>query len=139
PTSRGTLTLASSNPLDAPVLDPNILSNELDTQLLYACGQLTISLAQSPPAQKYGTQEYGIDENIRSDISDAAMRNRVFYTSRTLNHGSGTCAISSVVDAECRVKGLESVRVVDASVFLTPLGAPYQVTVYAVAEQVCSS
>ncbi|CZR66971.1 related to choline dehydrogenase and related flavoproteins [Phialocephala subalpina] len=135
PTSRGTLTLASSNPLDAPVLDPNILSNELDNQLLYACGQLTISMMQSAPARKYGTQEYGIDESIRSDISDVAMRKRVLYTSRTLNHGSGTCAMGSVVDTECRVKGLKGVRVVDASIFPAPLGAHYQAAVYALAEQ----
>ncbi|KAE8452657.1 hypothetical protein EG329_013916 [Mollisiaceae sp. DMI_Dod_QoI] len=135
PTSRGTLKLASSNPLDAPLLDPNLLSTELDAQMLYACGRLTISMMQSPAAQKYGAVEYGIDESLRNDVSDAAMRKRMLFTSRTLNHGSGTCAMGKVVDTECRVKGVEGLRVVDASIFPAPLSAHFQAPVYALAEQ----
>lgn len=101
PTSRGALKLRSSNPQDAPILDPNLLSNELDLQLLYAVGRLTISMMQGPAGRKYGAQEYGIDEWIRNDVSDAAMRKRVLYASRILNHGSGTCSMGSVVDSEC--------------------------------------
>jgi choline dehydrogenase-like flavoprotein len=136
PTSRGTLKLRSTNSQDPPILDPNLLSNELDTQLLYACGRLTISMMQGPVGQKYGAREYGIHESIRDDLSDTAMQKRLFYASRSLNHGSGTCAMGSVVDSECRVKGLEGVRVVDASIFPNPLGAHYQAAVYAVAEMV---
>ena len=136
PTSRGTLKLQSSNPEDAPLLDPNMLSNELDTQLLNSCGRLTIAAMQSPVAKKYGAQEYGIQETMRGDISDAAMRVRMLKTSRSLNHGSGTCSMGSVVDTECRVKGLQKLRVIDASVFPMPIGAHYQAAVYAVAEQV---
>jgi choline dehydrogenase-like flavoprotein len=137
PTSRGTLTLSSSNPLDAPILDPNLLSNELDTQLLYASGRLTIFMMNSPAAKEYGVQEYGIDESNRDDVSDEAMRKRVLRTGRTLNHGSGTCKMGTVVDTVCRVKGVKGVRVVDASVFPAPLGAHYQAAVYALGEQVC--
>ena len=136
PTSRGTLKLRSSDPHDKPILDPNLLSNELDTQLLYACGRLTIKMLQGPAGQKYGAQEYGIDESMRNDLSDKAMQKRLFYASRSLNHGSGTCAMGSVVDSECRVKGVERLRVIDASVFPFPLGAHFQAAVYAVAEQV---
>jgi choline dehydrogenase-like flavoprotein len=71
---------------------------------------------------------------MRDDLSDTAMQKRLFYASRSLNHGSGTCAMGSVVDSECRVKLLEGVRVVDASIFPNPLGAHYQAAVYAVAE-----
>jgi choline dehydrogenase-like flavoprotein len=134
PTSRGTLKLRSSNPQDAPILDPNLLSNELDTQLLYACGRLTISMMRGPAGQEYGAKEYGIDESIRNDISDAAMQKRLFYASRSLNHGSGTCAMGSVLDSKCHIKGLQGVRVIDASIFPNPLGAHYQAAVYAVAE-----
>lgn len=95
-------------------------------------------MMQGPAGQKYGAQEYGIDESIRNDVSDAAMRKGVLYASRTLNHGSGTCAMGSVVDSECRVKGVHCLRGIDASIFPNPLGAHYQAAVYAVAEQVCS-
>ncbi|KAH6673543.1 hypothetical protein B0J14DRAFT_654204 [Halenospora varia] len=40
PTARGTLTLSSSDPSAPPILDPNALSNDLDTQLMYAIGRL---------------------------------------------------------------------------------------------------
>lgn len=139
PTSRGTLKLRPSNPNDSQILDPNLSSNELHTQLLYACGRLTISMMQGPVGQAYGAKEYGIDESIRDEFSDDAMQKRLFYASRSLNHGSGTCAMGSVVDAECCVKGLEGVRVIDASMFPNPLGAHYQAAVYAIAEMVCSS
>jgi len=136
PTSRGTLKLQSSNSQDPPILDPNLLSNELDTQLLYACGRLTISMLQGPAGQRYGAREYGIDESMRNDLSDEAMQKRLFYASGSLNHGSGTCAMGSVVDSGCRVIGMEGVRVVDASIFPNPLGAHYQAAVYAIAEMV---
>jgi choline dehydrogenase-like flavoprotein len=61
-----------------------------------------------------------------------------YSASRALNHGSGTCAVASVVDSKCRVKGVDCLRVVDASIFPHPLGAHYQATGYAVAEQACS-
>lgn len=138
PTSRGTLKLQSSNPKDAPLLDPNILANELDRQLIFSGGRLTISMMKGPIGQKLGAQEYGIDESIQGDTSDDAMMARLLKTGRTCNHGSGTCSMGSVVDTECRVKGLQGLRVVDASVFPIPVGAHYQAIVYAVAEQVSS-
>jgi choline dehydrogenase-like flavoprotein len=138
PTSRGTLKLRSSNPEDAPLLDPNLLANQLDRQLIFSSGRLTISMMKGPIGQKLGAQEYGIDEAIQGDTSDDAMMARLLKTGRTCNHGSGTCSMGSVVDTECRVKGLQGLRVVDASVFPMPVGAHYQAIVYAVAEQVGS-
>lgn len=58
-------------------------------------------------------------------------------TAETLNHGSGTCAIGAVVDTECKVQGVKGLRVIDSSMIPFPLGAHYQATVYAMAEQVC--
>ena len=136
PTSRGTLRLRSADPNDAPILDPNILGNELDRQLILSCGRLTMEMMQGPVGQKIGAEEYGIEEAIRDDTSDDAMMARLLKTARSVNHGSGTCSMGSVVDTECRVKGVEGLRVVDASVFPFPMGAHYQAIVYAVAEQV---
>lgn len=138
PMSRGTLKLRSSDPKDAPLLDPNLLANELDRQLIFSGGRLTISMMQGPIGQKLGAQEYGIDKAIQGDTSDDAMMARLLKTGRTCNHGSGTCSMGSVVDTDCRVKGLEGLRVVDASIFPMPVGAHYQAIVYAVAEQVSS-
>jgi choline dehydrogenase-like flavoprotein len=133
PTSRGTLKLHSSKPEDPPLLDPNILSNNLDFQLLHAVGRLTMEMMQGTVGQNYGAQEYGIEESIRNDTSDAAMRKRPLNTGETLNHGSGICAMGAIVDTERRVKGIEGLRVIDASIFPMPIGAHYQAAVYAVA------
>jgi choline dehydrogenase-like flavoprotein len=139
PTSRGTLTLQSSDPKDAPILNPNLLANDLDRELLLTSTRLTISMMQGPVGQKLGAQEYGIDEAIRGDTSDGAIIARLMKTGRTRNHGSGTCGMGSAVDSECRVKGIEGLRVVDASVLPFPIAAHYQAAVYVVAEQVSST
>jgi len=54
----------------------------------------------------------------RSD-SEADIMDFVQRRAHTLYHPVGTCAMGSVVDAECRVLGLEGLRVVDASVMPT--------------------
>lgn len=75
---------------------------------------------------------------MRDDLSDEALRKRLLNTVETVFHGSGTCAMGTVVDTECRVKGVEGLRVIDASVFPFPPAAHFQAIVYAVAEQVSS-
>jgi choline dehydrogenase-like flavoprotein len=139
PSSRGTITLRSADPLDPPLLDPNILSNQVDTQLLYSVARLTSEAIEQTIDPKYGATEYAVDKEIRGNYSDSAMRQRILKMVRTINHGSGTCAMGSVVDTECRVLGIQRLRVVDSSVFPTPLSGHYQAAVYAVAEQVSIS
>jgi hypothetical protein len=82
PISRGALKLHSSKPEDPPLLDPNILSNNLDLQLLYSVGRLTMAMMQGTVGQKYGAQEYGIEESICNDTSDAVMRKRLLKQER---------------------------------------------------------
>jgi choline dehydrogenase len=54
---------------------------------------------------------------------DDDLRTHVARHTTTLYHPVGTCAMGSVVDAELRVQGLESLRVVDASVMpMVPRG-----------------
>lgn len=51
------------------------------------------------------------------------------------SHPGASCSMGRVVDAECRVKGVQGLRVVDASVIPVPLAARYQAPVFALAEQ----
>lgn len=138
PTSRGTVKVRSADFHDPPLLDPKFLSNDLDKTLLLKCGELTMSAMRGPVGKEYGVREYGIDESIRDDYSEEALWKRALKTFRSINHGGGSCAMGSVVDAECRVKGVENLRVVDSSVLPFAIGAHYQAIVYAVAEQVSS-
>jgi hypothetical protein len=98
-----------------------------------------MAMMQGTVGEKYGAQEYGIEESIRNDPSDSAMRKRFLKTREMLNHGSGTCSMGTVVDTECRVKGTEGLRVIDVSVFPMPIRAHYQAAVCTVAEQVCAT
>ena len=53
----------------------------------------------------------------------------------TTFHGSSSCAMGKVVDTQLRVKGIDNLRVVDASVFPISFGSHIQAAVYALAEQ----
>lgn len=138
PLSRGTIKLASSNPFDEPLINPACLSSPLDRALILETGKLTISAMHGPIGKEYGVQEYGTDDDagMRGSISDEAMEKRLLKTVDTICHGSGTCAMGSVVDCEGKVLGLQGLRVVDSSIFPAPTTAHYQAVVYAVAEQV---
>jgi choline dehydrogenase-like flavoprotein len=136
PSSRGTVTLRSTDPFDSAICDPNILSNESDRQLFFSVVRLTSNALEQSIGPEYGLAEYGIDESIKADYSDDAIMQRCIRIARPVNHGSGTCAMGSVVDAECRVKGIEGLRVIDSSVIPLPLCGHYQAAVYAMAEQV---
>ena len=137
PTSRGSIRLTSASPLDPPLLDPALFVNPLDEKLMYECVRMTsTAIRNSSAVSEYGAVEYGIDEEIRDDFSDEALRKRLLKTAETVSHPSGTCAMGSFVGSECRTKGVEGLRVVDVSVFPFALGCHYQAAVYAVAELV---
>lgn len=69
-------------------------------------------------------------------MDDEALYERLVKTCETIHHGSGTCAMGKVVDTECKVRGVQGLRVVDASVIPFAIGAHYQAIVYAIAERV---
>ena len=136
PTSRGSVILSSNNPLDDLVINPNLLSTELDQETMFACLKLTNQALTGSVGQSYGSEEFGIDEGIQNDMSTEAVKKRIQKTLFTPFHPSGTCAMGTVVDAECKLLGVKDLRVVDASIFPFPLAAHYQAPVYAIAEQV---
>ncbi|KAH6722993.1 glucose dehydrogenase [Leptodontidium sp. MPI-SDFR-AT-0119] len=136
PESRGSIRLASSSPTDPPLVDPGLFTNPVDLKLIYECSRMSITaIKNSSAVSKYGAVEYGIAEADRDDLSDEALRRRLVQTCSTVFHGSGTCAMGTVVDTECRVLGLQGLRVVDASIFPFPIGSHYQAAVYGIAEQ----
>lgn len=134
PLSRGSVKLNSSDPADPPVVDPALLASPADKEILYDAVRSTTTAMKN--LESLDAVEYTIDEALRSDSSNDAVAARVKQGGSTVFHYSGTCAMGTVVDAECRVKGVEGLRVVDASIFPMPLGAHYQAATYALAEQV---
>ena len=117
PYSRGRITLRSSNPLDAPVIQANYLSDRRDMEALLQ----GLRIARSIAAAKAFDQYRGIEMHPGPDAKDdGALLAYIAQKTETLYHPVGTCKMGSdaeaVVDSELRVHELEGLRVVDASV-----------------------
>ncbi|RAL13108.1 GMC family oxidoreductase [Aspergillus homomorphus CBS 101889] len=135
PVSRGTVSLRSGNPADSPTLNPELLASPVDRSALYECVRDCARAIQD--VEGLDAVEWGVDDSLRGDWSDEAIDNRARRMgSGTVFHPSGTCSMGQVVDGDCRVLGIDGLRVVDAGVIPIPLAAHYQAPMYAIAEQV---
>jgi len=122
PKSRGTVSLHSADPMQAPAIDPNFLGEADDLESMVAGYKTTRRLMETPALralQKKDMFTAGIetDDDIR-----ALLRARV----DTVYHPVGTARMGTdplaVVDPKLRVHGLEGLRIVDASVMPTLIG-----------------
>ncbi len=120
PKSRGSVRLASASPSDSPAIDHNYLSDEDDLRksiLGYkVCQQIGMAKAFAP----YRT---GLFNPTRLLEDDKEIEDHIRATAETLYHPVGTCKMGqdemAVVDEQLRVRGIEKLRVVDASIMPT--------------------
>jgi choline dehydrogenase-like flavoprotein len=117
PVSRGSLTLASADPSEAPLIDPNFLGERADLDLLVqGFSQLRRILGQ-PALAGYGGSELPA---LAAAQTAAQIEDYIRGNADTEYHPVGTCRMgpgpADVVDARLRVHGLDGLRVVDASV-----------------------
>ena len=121
PFSRGTVALASSDPRIAPVIDPQFLSDERDVKLLVKGGQIQQKIIESSPLD--GVRGKMIYPTRADD--PAGMERDIRARADTQYHPVGTCKMGpdsdplAVVDQRLRVKGIEGLRVIDASIMPT--------------------
>jgi choline dehydrogenase-like flavoprotein len=122
PKSRGSVALASNDPMQAPLIDPNFLGEEDDLETMVAGFKTTRRLMEAPALRALQqkdvfTAEVKTDDDIRN-----ILRARV----DTVYHPVGTCKMGTdplaVVDPKLRVQGVEGLRVVDASIMPTLIG-----------------
>jgi len=117
PKSRGSLTLASANPMDAPLIDPNFLGDPDDAARLVRGFKLMRSLLGQPALAAFGGQESPASAAARTDEQ---IERFVRDHADTIYHPVGTCRMGpgpmDVVDAQLRVHGVMGLRVVDASI-----------------------
>jgi choline dehydrogenase len=117
PTSRGSVTIKSRDMADAPAMQPNYLSTELDCATTVEGIKFARRLAATSALAPYVAAEYRPGPDTRSDaeILDFARN-----TGATIFHPVGTCKMGAdadaVVDHRLRVRGIAGLRVVDASI-----------------------
>jgi choline dehydrogenase len=134
PRSRGYLRMKTAGPDGAPEIQPNFLSEPADVDALVAGVELGLDIASRPAFR----------DLIKSWIAPAKRMSRedtvAFIRRSCLSyyHPVGTCAMGSgkeaVVDAELRVRGVEGLRIVDASVMPTIPSANTQAAVVMIGE-----
>jgi len=119
PTSRGHVNIKSADPLDAPEIKPNYLSTEEDVNVLLDGVKYLRKMADMPAMKGIIIDEIRPGKDCQSDTE---LINDIRSSAWTCFHPTSTCrmgpdAEDNVVDASLKVHGLESLRVVDASIF----------------------
>jgi 4-pyridoxate dehydrogenase len=118
PRSRGEVLLRSADPLEPVRILPNFLSEPEDLATLREAYRRGRELASQRPLDPFRGREVSPGPEVRTAAEvDAWIRNTVI----TVNHPLGTCAMGrgpeAVLDPELRVRGIDGLRVVDASAF----------------------
>jgi len=122
PKSAGTLTLASRDPLAAPLIDPGFYTHPDDIDVMVKGFRIARGISQSPTLDPHRGKEMFTAGIASDDEIRAVLRHR----SDTIYHPVGTCRMGvddgAVVDPQLRVRGVSALRVVDASVMPTLIG-----------------
>ena len=138
PESKGYERLRSSDPFEAPIIQPNYLALESDRRVLLAAMRLARRLLKSKPLEPY----YGCEDFPGPVVeSDDELLGAAKQRGTTTFHPAGTCRMApagdpvAVVDEELRVHGLERLRVIDASIMPTMLSANLNAATLMIAEK----
>ncbi|MCA3236903.1 MAG: GMC family oxidoreductase [Curvibacter sp.] len=137
PKSRGSLRLASADPLAAPLIDPNFLSERDDVDRLIRGFRLMRNILSQPALARFGARELPASALAKDDVRiEQFIRNHA----DTIYHPAGSCRMGpgaemDVVDAQLRVHGLQGLRVVDASIMPALVGGNTNAPVIMIAEK----
>jgi len=119
PKSRGTLRLASADPLAAPIIDPQFLAEPDDLKVLVEGIEMIREIMNHSSISGHVRGEYEPGPSYAGDSLADEVRNRA----TTVYHPVGTCRMgvddAAVVTPDLRVRGIDGLRVADASIMPT--------------------
>jgi len=136
PEARGSVSIQSPDPLAAPAIQPNYLSTEGDRRTMVAGLKLLRGIMSQKAIAPYVAAEH---EPGAAISTDAALLDYIREKAFTIYHPSGTCVMGSgamsVVDDRLRVRGMQALRVIDASVMPTVVSGNTNAAVIMIAEK----
>jgi len=117
PQSRGSVQLASADPMAAPLIDPNFLGEADDMRRMVRGFRIMRDILSQSALAGFGGRELAASADAKTDEQiEAFIRSRA----DTIYHPAGSCRMGNgaldVVDAKLRVRGIDGLRVVDASI-----------------------
>jgi len=136
PESHGHVKIVSTDPRQAPEIQPNYLADPLDRQVMLALLKFARQLFATPPLANHVAHETFPGP---AAVSDDDLLEHAKATGSTTFHPIGTCKMGSdpraVVDPQLKVIGLEGLRVADASVMPTMVSGNTYAAVVMIAEK----
>ncbi len=136
PQSHGEIRLASSDPLAPPIMDPNYLAAGYDLKILIDGLRKGREILAAPAFRPWLEEERIPGAAVQSD---AELEDIIRATAETEYHPVGTCKMGSdamaVVDDQLRVRGIERLRVIDASIMPTVVSGNTNAPVIMIAEK----
>jgi choline dehydrogenase len=136
PESRGWLRITSPDPHVPPAMQPNYLAARVDQETMIAALKISRRIFQTATMQRHVTEEFWPGAAVDSD---EGLLGHARETGSTTFHQTSTCMMgahdNAVVDSELRVRGLEGLRVVDASVMPTVISGNTNAATIMIAEK----
>ena len=132
PASRGSVSLTSREPHAKPAIDFNFLAAPGDLEVLVRGFDVARAILAAPAFSPLASWEISPGPEVRER---AQIEAHIRATLVTVHHACGTCRIGDVVDATLRVRGVDALRVVDASVIPTVIAGNSNIPVNALAER----
>ncbi|MEP4559834.1 MAG: GMC family oxidoreductase N-terminal domain-containing protein, partial [Nitratireductor sp.] len=135
PHSRGTVSLASADPLAPPAIDPAYLADDRDAALLLKGAKTMRAILDAPALARFRRKQL----YLTGGETDAELMQHIRARADTIYHPVGTCRMGTdamaVVDPQLRVHGVDGLRVVDASVMPTLVGGNTNAPTIMIAER----
>ncbi|MGI9521726.1 MAG: GMC family oxidoreductase, partial [Hyphomicrobiaceae bacterium] len=124
PRSRGTVRLRSADPEDPPIVDPNFLAEPEDVKISVEGIKISREILNQPSLQKFISTICFPDDTVTKQKD---LENYARTVGRTSYHPTSTCKMGTdemaVVDPQCRVRGIERLRICDSSIMPSLVGS----------------